>query len=120
MTMRSKSALALLAVLCLCGGSAHGHAELERASPPVGGVVARSPGEIRLWFTESLEPRFSRVQLVAPSGATAGSGSVDRQNPSQLVIRAPRLSPGTYRVIWRVISIDTHQTEGAFTFTVGP
>ena len=21
---------------------------------------------------------------------------------------------------WRVISIDTHQTEGAFTFTVGP
>jgi methionine-rich copper-binding protein CopC len=35
-------------------------------------------------------------------------------------MRAPRLAPGTYRVMWRVISVDTHQTEGAFTFTIGP
>ena len=120
MTMRSKFALAVLPVLGLFAGAAHGHAELERASPPVGGIVAHSPGEIRLWFTEKIEPRFSRARIVAPSGATIASGSVDRQNPNQLVIRGPRLSPGTYRVMWRVISIDTHQTEGAFTFTVGP
>ena len=29
------------------------------------------------------------------------------------------LSPGTYRVRWHVLSVDTHKTEGSFTFTVG-
>ena len=54
MTMRGKFALATLPMLCLFAGAAHGHAELERASPPVGGIVTRPPGEIRLWFTEQL------------------------------------------------------------------
>jgi methionine-rich copper-binding protein CopC len=30
------------------------------------------------------------------------------------------LRPGTYRVSWHAVSIDTHRTEGAFTFTVKP
>jgi methionine-rich copper-binding protein CopC len=29
------------------------------------------------------------------------------------------LPPGTYRVHWRVLSVDTHTTEGSFTFQVG-
>jgi methionine-rich copper-binding protein CopC len=29
------------------------------------------------------------------------------------------IRPGTYRVSWRVLSVDTHTTEGAFTFRVG-
>jgi hypothetical protein len=30
------------------------------------------------------------------------------------------LTPGTYRVSWRVVSVDTHPTEGNFTFTIKP
>jgi methionine-rich copper-binding protein CopC len=29
------------------------------------------------------------------------------------------LSPGTYRVHWHVLSVDTHKTEGSFSFRVG-
>ncbi|MDE1974119.1 MAG: copper resistance protein CopC, partial [Hyphomicrobiales bacterium] len=29
------------------------------------------------------------------------------------------LKPGSYRVRWRALSVDTHKTEGSFTFTVG-
>ena len=29
------------------------------------------------------------------------------------------LPPGTYRVHWKVLSVDTHTTEGNFTFRVG-
>jgi methionine-rich copper-binding protein CopC len=29
------------------------------------------------------------------------------------------LPPGTYKVHWRVLSVDTHTTEGAFSFHVG-
>jgi methionine-rich copper-binding protein CopC len=27
--------------------------------------------------------------------------------------------PGTYHVNWRALSVDTHTTEGSFSFTVG-
>jgi methionine-rich copper-binding protein CopC len=29
------------------------------------------------------------------------------------------LPPGTYQVHWRVLSVDTHKTEGNFSFSVG-
>ena len=29
------------------------------------------------------------------------------------------LAPGSYKVRWHALSVDTHTTEGAFTFTVG-
>jgi copper resistance protein C len=29
------------------------------------------------------------------------------------------LSPGTYHVHWHALSVDTHKTEGSFSFTVG-
>jgi len=32
----------------------------------------------------------------------------------------PPLAPGRYRVKWHVLSVDTHVTEGDFTFTVAP
>jgi methionine-rich copper-binding protein CopC len=32
----------------------------------------------------------------------------------------PALPPGTYRVVWRVLSIDSHGTTGDFTFEVAP
>jgi hypothetical protein len=30
------------------------------------------------------------------------------------------VGPGTYRVSWHVVSVDTHPTEGNFTFRVAP
>jgi hypothetical protein len=37
-----------------------------------------------------------------------------------LRVSLPKLVPGTYRVTWRVLSVDTHVTEGDFTFAVVP
>ncbi len=109
-----------VATACVAGVLATGafaHAMLERASPPVGGSVSGSPGEVRLWFSEALEPRFSGVEVTGPSGRVGGRGSV---SGNQLVIGLPRLVPGTYRVNWHVISVDAHKTEGSFTFEVRP
>jgi copper resistance protein C len=30
------------------------------------------------------------------------------------------LAPGSYKVIWRVLSVDTHVTEGDYKFRVAP
>ncbi len=99
---------------------AQAHPTLERASPPVGATVTQAPGEIRLWFSEALEPRFSRAVLTNADGSTIGRGSVVTGTPNQIVIRAARLGPGVYKVNWSVISVDTHKTEGSFSYEVKP
>ena len=98
------------------------HAFLNEAAPLVGGTVPASPKEIRLTFTEAIEPRFSGVDLLTGDGRTIASGPavVDAQNDKQLVLALPPLAPGRYRVRWHVVSVDTHRTEGEFSFTVEP
>ncbi len=110
------------AVLALALGvtAAVAHAFLDHASPLVGSTVTSAPSEVRMWFTQPLEPRFSGAQLRSGVGAVLGNGVVDTADPKQLVIRVHGLPPGKYRVTWKVLSVDTHRTEGAFSFEVKP
>jgi len=109
-------AIALAGVVAASEASAH--ATLERARPAVGSVT-QAPAEIRLWFSERIEARFSRARLITRDGAAIAAPSAV-VNGNELVLRVPRLRPGTYRVMWSVLSVDTHKTEGAFSFEVRP
>jgi copper resistance protein C len=111
------SFVATLSIASALATGAFAHATLERTSPPVGASVSGSPGEVRLWFSEAVEPRFSGAEVTGPSGRVGGRASV---SGNQLVIGLPQLAPGTYRVNWHVISTDTHKMEGSFTFEVRP
>ena len=78
------------------------------------------PNEIKLSFSERLEPAYSTVRVVDASGA-----EVDRQDAhvdplDPLVLRASlkRLDPGAYTVTWRALSLDPHMSEGHFSFQV--
>ena len=98
------------------------HAFLNEAAPIVGGTVPTSPKEIRLTFTEAIEPRFSGIDLTTADGRAiaTGAAAVDPGNDKQLVLMVPPLTPGRYRVHWHVVSVDTHRTEGEYSFTVEP
>ncbi len=114
-------ASALAALLCAAAG-AHAHAFLDHASPAVGSTVHGSPSELSLWFTQELEPAFSTVRVVDQAGHEMDKGdkAVDPGDRTLLKVSLPALPPGTYKVIWRVLSVDTHTTEGDFKFTVAP
>lgn len=108
--------LALLAGVA----AAHAHAYLDHASPLVGSTVKTAPSEVRMWFTQSLEPKFTAAQVRSSSGAVVGSGGVDPADSKQIVIRVNALPAGRYKVFWKVLSVDTHRTEGSFGFEVRP
>jgi methionine-rich copper-binding protein CopC len=110
--------LLLAPLLVLGAAQAYAHAFLDHASPLVGSTVRTAPREVVLWFTETIEPAFSRVTVQNASGARVDRGSV-RASGNQLRVSLGTLGPGTYRVVWRVVSVDTHATEGDFTFRVG-
>jgi methionine-rich copper-binding protein CopC len=118
-TLRIAVSLAL--ALAACGASAH--ALLKQATPAVGGTVATSPSEIRIKFSEGVEPRFSSIAVATAAGAPApiGKPSVDPADASVLIAPvAQPLKPGVYKVTWHVVSTDTHKTQGSFEFTVAP
>lgn len=117
----TKTLAASLAV-ALFASSASAHALLKKAVPAVGGTVTGSPKEIRITFSEGVEPRFSSIAVASESGtAPTGKPSVDPADNSVLVAPVPQaLKPGVYTVTWHVISVDTHKTQGSFNFTVAP
>lgn len=96
------------------------HAFLEHAVPDVGGKVAHSPNEVRIQFTEAVESAFSKIQVFDSSGQEVDKGDVDRDssNHKLLKVSLPPLAAGTYKVVWRVVSVDTHVTKGSYTFRV--
>ena len=106
--------MAALALFCsvVCA-----HAFLEEADPRVGSTVRAVPREVTLRFTQELEPAFSSVTIIDASGQRVDAG---KPSVSGNVMRIPlrEIGAGSYRVTWRVLSVDTHTTEGAFSFGV--
>ena len=103
--------------------AAFAHAQLQKAVPAVGGVVTASPKEIRLKFSEGVEPHFSGIALASASGeaVAVGKAGVDPADNSVLVVAVGQpLKPGIYKVNWHAVSVDTHHTQGSFEFTVQP
>jgi methionine-rich copper-binding protein CopC len=119
--MRTSALLAILALLLGATAQAHAHAYLDRADPRVGSTVGAAPRTLSLWFTENLEPAFSTVEVRNASGARVDQGRarLDGASRNVLHVALKPLPPGTYRVQWRVLSVDTHTTEGNFSFQVG-
>ncbi|HET9149824.1 MAG TPA: copper resistance CopC family protein [Alphaproteobacteria bacterium] len=117
--MRFKHLVIATCLSLFLGAAASAHAFLDHASPPVGSTVAHAPATISLWFTEKLEPTFSTVEVYDSSGARVDLGSgADPDDATVLRAKLKPLPPGVYKVVWRVVSIDTHATNGDFTFRV--
>src|SRR5881409_1938170 len=104
--------------IALAAVSAAAHGVLERTEPRAGARVKPPPAQVRLWFTGALEPAYSRVQVLGAAGQRMdlGDGAVDPANRALLRVSVPALPPGPYRVVWRVLSVDSHLTEGEFSF----
>lgn len=120
----SYAILAILTLLFSMANEASAHARLKRANPPVGGAVSveKAPSELRIWFSERVEPSLSEIQVLNAAGARVDNGGLrlDESDPTELHLALQPLHPGRYRVIWRVVSVDTHKTNGAFPFRVRP
>jgi len=112
--------IALSATIALTA-PASAHAFLDHAEPPVGSTMQEPPRQLSLWFTEDLEPAFSGVTVTDAKGhaVTAGKAQVDPHNRRLMHVPLKALGPGSYRVNWHVLSVDTHRTQGNYSLTVG-
>jgi copper resistance protein C len=105
-------------LLTALGTGAYAHAFLDHANPAVGSTVQTAPREVALSFTLNIDAASSNIQVTDSSGARVdqGKGQISG-NTMRIGLKA--LKPGSYRVRWHVLSVDGHNTEGSFSFTVG-
>jgi copper transport protein len=119
---RAVPLLALIALALAAPATAFAHAALLHTTPSASVVVNRAPQDVRLTYSEPVEPKFAIVSVTDANGNQETSGSPRRSstNADELVVPLKHVPSGWYLVFWRVISVDGHPVRGAFTFAVGP
>jgi methionine-rich copper-binding protein CopC len=106
-----------------CGASfAEAHAFLDHAEPKVGSKIHVSPNEVKIWFTQKLVAAFSGLQVFDADNNEVDKRDkrLDKADQTLLVVSTPTLKAGKYKVVWRAVSVDTHVTQGDFTFEISP
>lgn len=118
--MRTITAFFLLVAMVFAPAAVRAHAFLDHSDPAVGSTVPSAPATMHIWFTQELEPAFSWIQVTDKSGASVSDGTsgVDPDNKQEMDIKLKSLPAGTYTVKWHALSVDTHTTQGDFTFQV--
>ena len=123
--MRKRLVPFVVAVLSVIAAAVRveAHAFLIRAEPRVGSKVNKAPTEVRVWFSETVQAGVSSIHVFDLSGKQVDRKDThsDRANRAVLCVSLnPALAPGSYKVIWRVTSADTHVTSGDFHFQIVP
>src|SRR5260370_19461042 len=77
----TKLLLTACALLLLIQGS-WAHAFVDHAEPAVGSQIHGSPTQVKIWFTEKLEPALCKLQVFEESGKDIDKGdhTVDSGN----------------------------------------
>jgi copper resistance protein C len=103
-------------------GSAFAHAFPTTTNPPAGSTLKVAPQQVVINFTEEIEPHFSRLEVVNAEGARIDKDDdhLGPQGAKQFIVDLGPLTPGTYKVVWHATAVDTHKTQGSFSFTVAP
>ncbi|MDX6538133.1 MAG: copper transport protein [Gaiellales bacterium] len=119
---RGGALIVVLTVVLALPAAAWGHASLLATQPQASGVLSHPPTEVRLSYSEHIEPRFAVISVTDANGSQEMVGSPANVSGDQdsIFIKLRTLPQGWYLVWWRVISADGHPVRGAFTFAVGP
>lgn len=100
--------------------SAGAHASFLESQPAAGERVERSPARVVLEFTEPINARLTKVELIDVGSGDSVAVQKVKAAGRQLEVRPTReLAQGAYRVRWHSVStVDAHVREGYFSFGV--
>jgi len=120
--LQSISVVILTLIGCVLSvTAATAHPKLVKSSPAADAVVADSPKELRLSFSEDLVPKFSGAEVKNHQGQKVEIGSATPNSADKKQLVVPVLTPlseGVYQVDWHAVAADTHRIQGSYSFTV--
>ncbi|MEO6717500.1 MAG: copper homeostasis periplasmic binding protein CopC [Novosphingobium sp.] len=123
--VRISAAIALATGIAMAMGvPAQAHPRLIGANPSPNSVVA-APRSVQLRFNEQLVRRFTGADILrkggagqAPSKLPGTRVSLEADGKTLTVMPGRPLAAGTYQLMWRAVSVDTHRVSGSYDFRV--
>ena len=110
---------AVLAILLSRPMATSAHSFPEKEIPSAGQQVASPPSQVVIDFDAPIEKLFAKLEVTGADGTNLAQGSPQVSDDGrQLSVKVSALKPGDYTVKWAVVCIDTHHTQGSYTFTV--
>lgn len=115
-------AIFLLPMTASAASFSSAHAILLKSDPAQDAVLTTPPQQVRMWFSEALNPAFSTAVVVNAYNKRVDKGDAHVSSNNSLemdVSLPPNLPPSVYVVVWRTDSAaDGHVLRGSFLFTV--
>ena len=117
--------LLCLILLTLIGSvtiSAWAHSFPEQETPSAGATLNEPPPRVIIEYDAPIEKWFASLKVLNSAGPNVAQGPPEvSPDGGKLTIPVNKLPPGEYTVQWSVVCIDTHHTQGSYSFTVeGP
>jgi hypothetical protein len=109
--------LALAAAVLLGAPPAQAHDVLESTNPANGATVQAVPASVVLTFDHTPIGVGTEILVKDPTGTNQSEGPAKIVDTNVTQALKPGAPAGTYTVIWRVVSSDSHPIEGTLTFT---
>lgn len=109
-----------LALGSLSASWAQAHAKIEAAEPKPDSELSAAPEKVRLHFNETLEPAFSKIELIDAKNVALKlpKAVVDKADTRTLSVQLPELTAGQYLVRWTTMTRDGHKVKGEYRFKV--
>ncbi|MGC2495779.1 copper resistance CopC family protein [Candidatus Binatus sp.] len=112
-------AAVLLAIVVSSPIMSWAHSFPDKETPSAGQKVASPPSEVVIDFDAPIEKLFAKLEVTGADGKNEAAGAPQVSDDGrQLSVKVGALKPGDYTVKWAVVCIDTHHTEGSYTFSV--
>jgi methionine-rich copper-binding protein CopC len=110
---------ALLAIVMSIAMVSSAHSFPEEESPAAGQKLASPPSEVTIKFDAPIEKLFAKLEVTGADGQNLAVGTPQVSDDGiRLSVKVGALKPGDYLVKWAVVCIDTHHTNGSYTFSV--
>ncbi len=109
-----------LAIATLTASGAQAHAKIETAEPKADSELRQAPKEIRLHFSDTLEPAFTKIVLLDGKNVVIKlpKAVVEKADAKTVSAQLPVLRAGEYLVRWSTMTRDSHKVKGEYRFKV--
>jgi len=118
-TLKMCISAAVVAIAMSIAIAASAHSFPESETPSAGQAVAPPPSEVTINFDAPIEKLFAKLEVTGADGKNEGAGAPQISDDGRrMSVKVASLKPGDYTVKWAVVGIDTHHTEGSYTFSI--
>ena len=108
-----------LALILSVTAAASAHSFPEQEAPPAGATLSEPPSQVTIKYDAPIEKLFASLEVFNSAGQNEAVGKPEVSPDGwNLSVPVNKLPPGEYTVQWRVVCIDTHHTQGSYSFKV--